>query len=436
MSTSDRIGVIGGGLGGLAAACTLAARGLRGRSCSRRTPGSAARRRCSQRGRLPLRHGADHPDPAVACCARIFAEAGRDLTDDLDLVRARPAVALLLRRRHARSTCVAERRRDGRRAGRVRPGQRPATGYRDFLDFARGSARHLRTASSSGSRSGLCDMFDLRSTFKPATAARRAGHAHGQHGRRRRSGRTCRTPRSAQMLDHFTQYVGSSPDALAGGALRIAHMQTGEGVWYPEGGTARRAEALAKLAGELGVESAAGVGVPARSLDDDGAVTGVVTGRRRAVALRRGRLERDAVRTHRELLGGDGGAAIRRRKELRAGLLGRRALPRARPRATTTCSTTTSSSRATRTRSSTPSTARASRRPTRPATRGARRGPSPSVAPRGGEALYVLVHTPYLRPHHDWTQMFPAYRRAILDKLKRTAGHGGHRGAHRRRART
>jgi diapolycopene oxygenase len=46
----------------------------------------------------------------------------------------------------------------------------------------------------------------------------------------------------------------------------------------------------------------------------------------------------------------------------------------------------------------------------------------PGVAPEGGEALYVLVHTPYLRPHHDWTAMLPAYRKIILDKLKRTAG--------------
>jgi phytoene dehydrogenase-like protein len=41
-------------------------------------------------------------------------------------------------------------------------------------------------------------------------------------------------------------------------------------------------------------------------------------------------------------------------------------------------------------------------------------------APPGGEALYVLVHTPYLRPHHDWKRMLPEYRRVILDKLKRT----------------
>jgi phytoene desaturase len=46
----------------------------------------------------------------------------------------------------------------------------------------------------------------------------------------------------------------------------------------------------------------------------------------------------------------------------------------------------------------------------------------PGVAPPGGEALYVLVHTPYLRPHHDWSEMLPKYRRVIIDKLERTAG--------------
>jgi phytoene desaturase len=44
------------------------------------------------------------------------------------------------------------------------------------------------------------------------------------------------------------------------------------------------------------------------------------------------------------------------------------------------------------------------------------------VAPKGGEALYVLVHTPYLRPHHDWNRMLPQYRNVIIEKLKRVAG--------------
>jgi diapolycopene oxygenase len=49
----------------------------------------------------------------------------------------------------------------------------------------------------------------------------------------------------------------------------------------------------------------------------------------------------------------------------------------------------------------------------------------PEVAPPGGEALYILVHTPYLRPDHDWSQMLPEYREVILDKLERTGGMKG-----------
>jgi phytoene desaturase len=44
------------------------------------------------------------------------------------------------------------------------------------------------------------------------------------------------------------------------------------------------------------------------------------------------------------------------------------------------------------------------------------------VAPEGGEALYILVHTPYLRPHHNWSRMLPGYRDVIVQKLKRVAG--------------
>jgi phytoene desaturase len=45
-----------------------------------------------------------------------------------------------------------------------------------------------------------------------------------------------------------------------------------------------------------------------------------------------------------------------------------------------------------------------------------------AVAPADGEAMYVLVHTPYLRPHHDWTKMLPEYRNVIIEKLKTTGG--------------
>ena len=53
----------------------------------------------------------------------------------------------------------------------------------------------------------------------------------------------------------------------------------------------------------------------------------------------------------------------------------------------------------------------------------------PDVAPPGGEALYVLVHTPYLRPHHDWKTLYPA----LPPDDPREAQ--DHRGARRHRAR-
>ena len=59
----------------------------------------------------------------------------------------------------------------------------------------------------------------------------------------------------------------------------------------------------------------------------------------------------------------------------------------------------------------------------------------PGTAPAGGEALYVLVHTPYLRPHHDWKKMLPAYRQRHHRKTQAHRRHAGHRIAHRLRAR-
>ena len=91
MKTSDneRIGIIGGGLGGLAAACTLAARGyqvvlfernewLGGKAAVLEGNGASA----STWGRPS--------SPFPPCLRRIFAEAGRRMEEELDLVRLDP----------------------------------------------------------------------------------------------------------------------------------------------------------------------------------------------------------------------------------------------------------------------------------------------------------------------------------------------------------
>src|SRR5678815_1448635 len=83
-------------------------------------------------------------------------------------------------------------------------------------------------------------------------------------------------PRVAQMIDHFTQYVGSSPYGAPAVLCGIAHMQTDEGVCYPIGGTRAVPLALEKLARELGVEFRLDTGID-KILTRDGEVTGVRT---------------------------------------------------------------------------------------------------------------------------------------------------------------
>ena len=96
-------------------------------------------------------------------------------------------------------------------------------------------------------------MFDARATFQSGVLgdvlAMRPGRSVAGVVRSH-----IRDPRVSQMVDHFTQYVGSAPDASPAVLCGIAHMQTREGVWYPMGGTRAIPEALTKLAESLGVE--------------------------------------------------------------------------------------------------------------------------------------------------------------------------------------
>jgi len=225
--------------------------------------------------------------------------------------------------------------------------------------------------------------------------------------------------RVAQMLDHYTQYVGSSPDASPAILCAIGHMQSEEGIWYPMGGTRAVPEALVRLGRELGVEYRASTEVERLTMED-GKVTGLVvegeTLRFDAVVS-----NEDAVRTYRELVGGEAARKFEKERTyepacsgvvLYLGLKKRyehlahhsfvfsrdpqeefhHIYDLGEPAPDPTCYLAST----TRTEAGT--------------------------APEGGDALYVLVHTPYWRPGQDWDAMFPSYRQVILNKLKRTAG--------------
>ncbi len=409
------VAVVGGGLGGLAAACVAAARGHKVTLYDKNAwiGGKAA----------VLHEDGFRFDmgPTILTVPRvlerIFAEAGRNLSDYLDLVRLDP-----------QWRCFFD---DGTRIDlqenieamaetmdRFAPGKNAGDGYRRFQEIS----AHLHEISNRfffwKPVEDLFDTINIRANLNPATLrdvlSLRMGSSVAGTIRSK-----VKDERLAQMLDHFTQYVGSSPYGSPAVLCAIAHMQAADGVWYPMGGTRAVAEALARLATELGATIRTGSDVTSLRVEN-GAVTGLTLASGDVVPCDTVISNMDSIRTYRELVGGEVGEHYARKafEPACSGVvlylgLNRRydhmlhhdfvfsrdpeeefdfIYRRGEPAPDPTCYLA------------------------------APAATDPSVAPEGGEALYVLVHTPYLRPHHDWSQMFPAYRQVILDKLKRTAG--------------
>ncbi len=227
-------------------------------------------------------------------------------------------------------------------------------------------------------------------------------------------------PRLAQMADHFTQYVGSSPFLAPAILCGIAHMQTDGGIWYPRGGIRAVPEALAELASDLGAELHTGRAVR-RIVTDEGAIRGIETEDGNTVEGAAVVCNADCVRAHRELIDEPAGNGFLGRRDyepacsgvvLYLGLTRRyeslmhhnfvfsrdaeeefhHIYERRRPAPDPTCYVCA---------------------PSRT---------DPDAAPEGCETLYVLTHTPALKPHHHWGEMLPPYRERILDKLEKTAG--------------
>jgi diapolycopene oxygenase len=408
------IGIIGGGLAGLSAACVLAARGRKVTVFERNDwlGGKAAQLR-GDGFRFDM-------GPTIvtipSVLRRIFSEAGARLEDYLELVRLDPqwrcffddgSVLDLAQNPNAMAQTLDA----------FAPGTNSGARYREFIDYSARldgiSQRHFFYKPIGGLR----DMFEWKASFDPKmlgdVLAMRMGRSVAATVRA-----FTPDPRVAQMIDHFTQYVGSSPYGSPAVLCGIAHMQTDEGVWYPVGGTRAVPEALVKLATELGVEFRTGTKIE-KILSRGGEVSGIRTDSGEEVALSAVVANCDSVRTHRELLNGSVSEAFERRRKYEPACSGvvlylglnkryehlahhdfvfsrdpheefdwiyKKGEPAPDPTcylAATTCT-------------------------------------EPATAPTGGEALYVLVHAPYLRPHHDWIRMLPEYRRVILEKLKRT----------------
>ena len=196
-------------------------------------------------------------------------------------------------------------------------------------------------------------------------------------------------------------------------------MQASEGVWYPVGGTRAVAEGLAKLAGDLGADLRPNCDVSGFEIVN-GAVKAVklTTGER--IACDAVISNMDAIRTYKELVGGAAGETYAKKgfEPACSGVVLYMGLKKRYEHLAHHCFVFSRDAE----EEFDAIYKKGEPAPDPTVYLAATAGTDPTSAPPGGEALYALVHTAHLRPHHDWDKMFPAYRQKILDKLKRTAG--------------
>jgi diapolycopene oxygenase len=409
-----QVAVIGSGLAGLSAACTLAARGYTV-DVFDKNPwlGGKAAVLSEQGFRFDM-------GPTIliqpSVLRRIFCEAGRRLGDYIEMVRLDPQWRCFFD-----NGSVLDLKHDVREMAASLDTRAPGMGakYIQFMELS----EKLHDISDRfffwkpvGS---IRDTFQIGGAFQASVLKDVIRMRLGQT-----VGGTIRSfiddPQVAQMLDHYVQYVGSAPDNSPAILCSIGHMQAQEGIWYPLGGTRAVPEALVKLGKELGVTYHPSTEVE-RILIEGGKVVGLTTTRGESISFDAVVSNEDAVRTYRELIGGPIAEAFNKRREyepacsgvvLYLGLSKRyehlahhdfvfsrdpheefhHIYDLGEPAPDPTCYLASTSAT------------------------------EPATAPEGGDALYVLVHTPYLRPGQDWKKMLPAYRQVILDKLKRTAG--------------
>jgi phytoene desaturase len=416
----QKVVVIGSGLGGLAAAAVAQARGHQV-TLLERNPWLG--------GKAAVLH-LDAPDgsgrfrfdmgPTILTVPRvlrrIYAEAARDQAKELPLIRLDPQWRCFFDD-NTRIDLMEDVAVMAQAMDRFAPGKGNGPGYRKFQEVS----RHLHEVSEKfffwKPVEGIGDTLNFSDNFKPEVLRDVLALRMGQTVAKVIRGHVP-DARLAQMLDHFVQYVGSNPYLAPAVLCGIGDMQANEGVWYPVGGTRAVAEGLAKLAADLGADLRTDSEVTAIEIEN-GAVRSVTANGER-IACDALISNMDAVRTYTELVQGPPAKAIKKKgyepacsgvvlylglnkrydhlahhdfvfsrdAEEEFDAIYKKGVPAPDPTAylaATSCSDDT-------------------------------------TAPPGGEALYVLVHTPHLRPGQDWSKMFAPYRQVILDKLKRTAG--------------
>jgi 1-hydroxycarotenoid 3,4-desaturase len=247
-TTTGRVAVIGAGIGGLAAALDLSARGFEVLVLERAAaPGGKMREVAVGEGEGAARLDAG---PTVFTMRWVFEElfdsAGASLSDHLAL---RPAAVLA---RHAwngggRLDLFADVARSADAIGAF-AGAAEARGFRAFCDRAR---RVYRALEGPFIRAARPTPFSLAAAAGPSGVAGLLG-ASPFNTLWRALGDHFRDPRLRQLFGRYATYCGSSPFLAPATLMLVAHVEQ-DGVWLVEGGMHRLARAVEALARSRGV---------------------------------------------------------------------------------------------------------------------------------------------------------------------------------------
>ncbi|AXI00620.1 phytoene desaturase [Sporosarcina sp. PTS2304] len=250
LDNQKRVLVVGGGLGGLSAAISLAQRDYSVVLYEQNDHLGGKLNRLEQDG-----FGFDL-GPSILTMPHIFeklfADSGKRMVDYVPIVRLE---------REWRSFFpdgkVLDLYGDLRKMERENKhlSRRDMNDYKKFLRYAKGLYDMTEAGYFKKGLDSTSEVIKEHGVLKSIKGFDLFSTMHGAIDSR------VRNPHLRDMLSYFIKYVGSSPYDAPAILNMMIYMQYEQGCWYVPGGMHRLAEGLVQLAEEVGVELYTGIGV-------------------------------------------------------------------------------------------------------------------------------------------------------------------------------
>ncbi len=420
--------VIGGGLAGLASAVELASNGLRVTAVEGNQHLGGKMNLIEDRG-FSFDMG-----PTIITLPNVFRgiiqRSGRNPADYCELVDLDPQWRCFYE-----DGTVVNLRRDPKvfaaELDKQFPQQRPGQGYLDFINYSRRMYRLSEKVFFYKDLGAIGDMMKSPPSDPGLLGDVMAMRLHSTVGAT--IAKHINEPHVRQLCEHFLQYVGSSPFMAPAILSLIAAAQTDNGCWYPmgkgnaaPGGTRLIARTLERIGREQGVNYVTGVRV--RTINEaNGRATGVTLADGRVISADVVVSNCDVQRTYRDLLSTPAASAAQRDVAKKytpacSGLVLYLGLREPYPQLAHHNFLFSRSpehefsdiyNKGIPARDPTLYIAAPSKTDS---------GQAPLIDGKPGEALYVLIHTAYLREGQRWEGpggLLEQYRPVVIDKMKR-----------------